>query len=87
MKKLTILLLFFTSVIGFIQNKDAINYQSVIINGSGIFVANVLNINKPIKIKAIESRGDELFAVVHIGDGFISKGTWYGGGLYLVKRF
>ena len=38
-------------------------------------------------MKAIESRGDKLFAVVHIGGGFISKGTEYGGGLYLVKIF
>ena len=83
MKKLTLLLLFFTSLLGFSQNKNVINYHLV----NGNFNADVLIINKPIGIKAIEARVDELFALVHIGGDFISKGTEYGGGLYLVKIF
>ena len=64
MKKLTLLLLFFTSLLGFSQNKDAINYQSVIRNSSGIIVNQLVNIK--LSILEATANGDVVYSETHL---------------------
>ena len=64
MKKLTLLLLLFVSLLGFSQNKDAINYQSVIRNSSGIIVNQLVNIK--LSILEATANGEVVYSETHL---------------------